>query len=44
MSDKSKKEEIKEDIKQGRYVDREDVKEEVTREKLQRAANGGWSS
>lgn len=43
MTDKNKKEEILEDIRKGRYVDREDVKEECRKEKMERNANGGWS-
>jgi hypothetical protein len=43
MADKNKKEEILEDIRQGRYVDREDVKEEARKEKMERSSNGGWS-
>lgn len=47
MSDKDKekeKEEILRDIKNGDYIDRDDVKDEVRKEKARRDANGGWSS
>lgn len=43
MTDKSKKEEIIEDIRQGGYVDREEVKEEARKEKMERSSRGGWS-
>jgi hypothetical protein len=44
MTDKSKKEKIIKQIKDGSYVDRDDVKNATRQVKMERNAQGGWST
>lgn len=44
MDKNADKEQVKKDIKDSTYIDRKDVKDECTKEKIRRDANGGWSN